>query len=162
MVTASQSAVPVGYLRKRRRRFAPLVNFAPWACRQSDVLIDCLAQRHASPSRSRVGHFAKRGEIDLGVDRGGRRITMSEKVADHLHRHALVEKMLGGRMPQRMCSPLPGDDADARQTISDDFPQGAPAERSDRRAHREEKRASEAGRADFPYVAENGVSDPSG
>jgi hypothetical protein len=65
-------------------------------------------------------------------------------------------------MPQGMGSPLPGDDAEASQAISDDFSQGAAIERPDRRAHREEKRAPEARWPDFTDVAENGVSDPAG
>jgi hypothetical protein len=45
-----------------------------------------------------------------------------EKVPDHLHRHALVKKMLRRRMPQRMGSPLPGDNAERSQAVADDFP----------------------------------------
>ena len=47
-------------------------------------------------------HLAKCGEIDLGVDRGGGRVAVPEKVPDHLHRHALIQKMLGRGMPQGM------------------------------------------------------------
>ena len=42
---------------------------------------------------------------------------MPEEVADHLHRHALVEKVLGGGMPQCMRSPAPGDDAEGAQAV---------------------------------------------
>ena len=84
---------------------------------------------------------------------------MTEKVSDHLHRHALIEKMLGRRMPQRMCSPLPGDDAETNETISDDFSQSAPIERPDRRAHREENCAPEARGPNFADVAEDGLTD---
>ena len=50
-------------------------------------------------------HLAKRGEIDLGVNRGGGRVAVPEKVPDHLHRHALIQKMLGRGMPQGMRAP---------------------------------------------------------
>jgi hypothetical protein len=74
------------------------------------------------PAPPEVRDFTKRSEIDLGVDRGGGRVAVPEKVPDHLHRHALVKKMLGRRMPQRMGSPLPGDNAKSSQAVSDDFP----------------------------------------
>ena len=84
---------------------------------------------------------------------------MSKKVPDHFHRHALVEKMLGRGMPQRMRSPFPGDDAETSQAISDNFSQNAPIKRPDRGARREEEGAPEARWPDFADVAENGVSD---
>ncbi len=40
-------------------------------------------------------YLAQSSEIDLGVNRGGGWVTMPEKVPDHLHRQALVQKMLG-------------------------------------------------------------------
>ena len=64
-------------------------------------------------------------------------------------------------MPQRVRPPSPGGNAEAIQTVSDHLPERAPVERLDRRAQREEKRAPEAGWADFLYVVENGLSDPS-
>jgi hypothetical protein len=41
----------------------------------------------------------KSREIDLGVDRGGGWVAVPEKVPDHLHRHALIQKMLGCGVP---------------------------------------------------------------
>ena len=46
--------VPIGISQEEAQEVAPVVNFAPWACRQSDVMLDCLLQRHARPSRSRA------------------------------------------------------------------------------------------------------------
>ena len=104
-------------------------------------------------------HLAKRGEIDLGVDRGGGRVAVPEKVPDHLHRHALIQKMLGRGMPQGMRAASAGDDADACQAITDDLAEGLSAERPDGRVRCEEEAAPEARRPDFPYVAENGIAD---
>ena len=84
---------------------------------------------------------------------------MSEEISDHLHRHALVEKVLRRRMPQRMGSPLPGDDAETNQAISDHFSQSAPIEWPDRRTHREEECTPEARWSDFADVAENSLTD---
>ena len=69
-----------------------------------------------------AGDLAEGGEIDLGVDRGGRGITVPEKVSDHFHGHALVEKMLGGCMAQGMCAPAAGDDAYSREPITTILP----------------------------------------
>jgi hypothetical protein len=99
---------------------------------------------------------------DLGVDRGGGRVAMPKKIADELHRHALVQKMLGRCMPQCMRSPLPGDDAEAHQAVFDNFSQRAPVERPDWRARCEEERTTEARWPDFTDVAENGIAYPSG
>ena len=78
-------------------------------------------------------HFAKCREVDLGVDRDGGRIPVTEKVADHLHRHALVQKVLGGGMPQSMRPSPAGDDADACEAIVHDLAQRLSVERSDGR-----------------------------
>jgi len=59
---------------------------------------------------------------------------MSEKVADHLHRQSLVQKMLGSGMPQSMRTSPAGDDADAREAMTHNHAQRFSVERPDGRA----------------------------
>lgn len=66
---------------------------------------------------------------------------MPKEVADHLHRHALIEKVLGGGMPQGVRSPAPGDDAEGAQAPSEHPAQRPPGERSERRQEGDEQRA---------------------
>ena len=84
---------------------------------------------------------------------------MPEKVPDHLHRHALIQKMLGCSVPQGMRTSSTGDDANGCETITDDLAKGLSANRSDGRMRCEEEAAPETGRTGFPYVAQNGVAD---
>ena len=96
--------IPVGVSEEVTQEVRPGRELGTMGLPPEDVLLDCFAQHHARPSRVEGRHLAKRGEIDLGVDRGGGRVAVPEKVPDHLHRHALVQKMLGCRVTQRVCA----------------------------------------------------------
>ena len=84
---------------------------------------------------------------------------MPEKVSNDLHRHALIQKMLGRSMTQGMWTASASDDAYSRETIMDDLAEGLSANRSDGRMRCEEEAATEASRTGFPYVAQNGIAD---
>ena len=84
---------------------------------------------------------------------------MPEKVPDHLHRHALIQQMLGRCVAQGMCTSSAGDDTYSGETITNDLAKGLSADWSDRRMGGEEEAAAETAWPGFPYVAQNGIAD---
>ena len=84
---------------------------------------------------------------------------MPEKVSDHLHRHALIQKMLGSGLPQGMFAPSADDDVYSCETITDDLAERLSANGSNGRMRCEEEAAPEAGWTGLPYVAQNGIAN---
>jgi hypothetical protein len=55
---------------------------------------------------------------------------MPEKVADDLHRYALIQEMLSGGVPKGMWTASTGDNANSGKAITDDLAEGFAAKRS--------------------------------
>jgi hypothetical protein len=82
-----------------------------------------------------------------------------EKVPDHLHRHTLVEQVLGCRVTQRVCPARPGGYADAIEAVANQLSESLAREWPDRRGQREEEATPEPRWANFTYVGDDGLSE---